>query len=166
MSVRVRDGISPRLDHIARHLADARPMLEAMGAALSGWVVASFGDPGKRIESWPPLSTGERSTLERSGALRQSLGRAPRVTSSSVTVGTDRAYAAIHQFGGVIRPKSAGALAFQIGGETVLARRARIPRRPFFPVSAGGGWMPAAVGHIEDAGAEMGRAVLRGARPR
>ncbi|HRJ48138.1 MAG TPA: phage virion morphogenesis protein [Opitutaceae bacterium] len=66
--------------------------------------------------------------------MHQSLRRPPAVTQNSVTVSSDRAYAAIHQRGGEIRPKPGNkALRFTIGGATVFARRVVIPARPFFP---------------------------------
>jgi len=49
-------------------------------------------------------------------------------------VGTNVKYAAIHEFGGIIRPKSAGGLlVFQAesGGDFVFAKQVKIPRRPY-----------------------------------
>lgn len=42
MSLRIRDTLTPGLARVARRIGDNRPMLEAMGAALQGWVVASL----------------------------------------------------------------------------------------------------------------------------
>ena len=80
----------------------------------------------------------------RSGALRGSIRS--RVTESmtaiTATISSDGVrYAAIHEFGGTIhipeiRPKTARALAFEIGGQTIFAAYARahdvhIPQRSF-----------------------------------
>lgn len=49
-------------------------------------------------------------------------------------VGTNVKYAAIHEFGGTIRPKSAGGfLVFraQSGGDLIFAKEVKIPRRPY-----------------------------------
>lgn len=48
-------------------------------------------------------------------------------------VGTDVKYAAIHEFGGTIRPKKAGGfLVFKnADGETAFAREVKIPKRPY-----------------------------------
>lgn len=54
----------------------------------------------------------------------------------SVEVGNNVVYGAIHQFGGVIRPKSASALVFSLGGRTVHADSVEIPARPYLGVSA------------------------------
>ena len=51
--------------------------------------------------------------------------------SVEVMVGTDVIYAAIHEFGGVITPKKAKALAFEIGGELIFAKSVHIPARPY-----------------------------------
>lgn len=50
---------------------------------------------------------------------------------SKIYVGTDVEYAAIHEFGGEIRPRRARVLRFKIDGEWVQARRVRIPARPY-----------------------------------
>lgn len=44
-------------------------------------------------------------------------------------------YAAIHQFGGVITPKAADALAFTIRGQFVRAKKVTMPARPYLGVS-------------------------------
>ena len=47
-------------------------------------------------------------------------------------VGTGMEYAAIHEFGGIIRPKDEGGrLAFKIGGDMVFAKSVEIPKRPY-----------------------------------
>jgi phage gpG-like protein len=80
----------------------------------------------------------------RSGALRASIR--PQVTESMTAVtatisSTGVRYAAIHEFGGTIhipeiRPKTARALAFEIGGQTIFAAYTRahdvhMPQRSF-----------------------------------
>lgn len=49
----------------------------------------------------------------------------------SVLVGTDLEYAAIHEFGGEIRPRNARALVFEIDGEVVVTQRVTMPARPY-----------------------------------
>jgi phage gpG-like protein len=46
-------------------------------------------------------------------------------------VGTNVIYAAIHQFGGTIRPKSKRALRFRMGGRLFTLSKVSIPARPF-----------------------------------
>jgi phage gpG-like protein len=74
------------------------------------------------------------SLLRKSGALVQSI-RITQVGTNSVTVGSDRPYAAVHQFGSK-KPKGRG------GG---------IPARPFFPVDRQGNFTALAARKIEAA---------------
>lgn len=64
-----------------------------------------------------------------SGGLMGSITR--DVQGYEVAVGTAKVYGAIHQFGGIIRPRQARRLAFRLGGRLVLARQVTIPARPF-----------------------------------
>lgn len=51
--------------------------------------------------------------------------------------GVNRVYAAIHQFGGVIRGRGAGALRFRLAdGGFAVVRAVRMPARPFLGVSS------------------------------
>ncbi len=57
------------------------------------------------------------------------------VTGSRLMIGTNKVYAAIHQFGGVIQPRSGGYLVFRLGGRLVHAKKVTIPARPFLGIS-------------------------------
>ncbi|UCE65933.1 MAG: phage virion morphogenesis protein [Candidatus Zixiibacteriota bacterium] len=46
-------------------------------------------------------------------------------------VGTNKIYAAIHEFGGIIRAKRADFLKFQIDGSWVQVKQVRMPARPY-----------------------------------
>ncbi len=47
-------------------------------------------------------------------------------------VGTDVKYAAVHEFGAIIRPKKEGGrLVFRIGDSLIFAKQVEIPQRPF-----------------------------------
>lgn len=110
------DTITPRLARIARNLGDRKPVLEAMGIAVQSHTVEAFSQLVPRPAPWPPKRDGSPSNLTETTALRQSI-RVVRVTSRKVVVGTDRVYAAVHQFGS---SKTSG-------------RGSGIPPRPFFP---------------------------------
>lgn len=138
MSLIVKDGISPRLVKMARNIADKRPVLEVMALAMRSWTIQAFSTPGMRPSAWPAKADGSASTLEKTGALRQSLGRRPTITQTHAIVGSDRAYAAVHQFGSR-RPDGPDGPG---GG---------IPARPYFPFAPGGTMMPEAKDEIEDA---------------
>lgn len=50
-------------------------------------------------------------------------------------MGSNSEHAAIHHFGGVIKPKSASALVFEMGGMTFRVKKVAIPARPFADLS-------------------------------
>lgn len=75
------------------------------------------------------------TTLRDQGYLYDSLTH--DFNDSSVSWGTNMSYAAIHQTGGTIRPKSAKALAFRLSnGQFVLTKKVEIPARPFLGIDA------------------------------
>lgn len=67
----------------------------------------------------------------RTGLLRRSISQRTDQTSLVATIGTNVEYAAIHEFGGEIRPKNAKALRFKIGDQWIMAKVVRMPARPF-----------------------------------
>ena len=98
---------------------------------------AETGPDGTR---WPDLKPDYAATKRGAGMLVESgrlIGSLTRQTSGSqLLVGTNALYGAIHQFGGVIRPKSGAALRFRIGRRWVFARKVTMPARPFLGISA------------------------------
>ena len=54
----------------------------------------------------------------------------------TVEVGTNKAYARIHQLGGKIVPKHGKFLRFAMGGKSVRAKSVTIPARPYLGVSS------------------------------
>jgi phage gpG-like protein len=142
MSLQIRDTLSPGIERRVRALADTKPILEAMGLELVSITKRAFSDPSLRPSPWPARKntrlvtdpkTGRQRTLNqktdkqtwallrKSGALMHSI-RITQITNNSVTVGSDRPYAAVHQFGSA-KKKGRG------GG---------IPARPFFPYTKSG----------------------------
>ena len=71
----------------------------------------------------------------------QSLNRKTGTLAKSITykllndhiskVGTNVAYAAIHEFGGIIRPVNAKALTFKIKDQWISTKKVTIPARPY-----------------------------------
>lgn len=80
---------------------------------------ASFGKPGH--------------LKARSGHLRRSIRSGLRTQPGGVAgwIFTDVIYGRIHELGGIIRPRTANYLRFQIAGQWVMTRRVRIPARPY-----------------------------------
>ncbi|MCX4025051.1 phage virion morphogenesis protein [Endozoicomonas sp. SM1973] len=89
---------------------------------------------------WPEWSSGYSTTRHSNQGLLQSEGHLLDsinyvVGIDDVTVETNLLYAAIHQYGGIIKPKNGRFLAFQLGSQTVFAKEVTIPARPFMGLS-------------------------------
>lgn len=120
-------------------------VLRAIGVALVEEVNQRF-EAGKDLwgVAWTPLNPAYAMIKRGPGILRESrmLQRSITfgVTGNCVAVGSNRIYAAVHQFGAVIKPKGAGYLAFKLGAPAkkggvrkafVHAKSVRIPARPY-----------------------------------
>ncbi|MFT8422072.1 MAG: phage virion morphogenesis protein [Gluconacetobacter sp.] len=66
--------------------------------------------------------------------LRRGISR--YVDGRTLVWGSNLDYAAVHQFGAVIKPKSRKALFFSLGGREVMARSVTIPARPYLGFTA------------------------------
>jgi len=93
----------------------------------------SFG-AGYRPTPWAPKADGSGpSILQKNTVLSKAFHL--EVTSTHATLRNATIYAAIHQYGGVIRPKTAKRLSWVgPGGKRIFAMKVTIPPRPFFPV--------------------------------
>ena len=58
-----------------------------------------------------------------------------QLAGTTLTVGTNKVYGAIHQFGGAIRPRNGNALVFRLGGKLVHAQKVTIPARPWLGIA-------------------------------
>jgi phage gpG-like protein len=90
----------------------------------------------KARDAW--MKKASRKPLVASGGLSQSIRYQVTDGGASVEVGTNIPYAATHQFGATIRPKSKKALAIpQPDGSVRLVKKVTIPARPFLGFSEG-----------------------------
>lgn len=146
------DQVMKRLDDIAKGCRDLRPVLSAFGDYLVKETVTRFDreqDPDGR--AWQPLSATtlalkkNKTILTESTDLRNSFHR--QVGRAGLKVGTDRPYAAAHQFGLKqamnIRPHrrrvaSRSKSGVQSGVAFVKAhtRQVNLPARPFLGFTA------------------------------
>lgn len=127
-------ALSPRVQAFLTGLADKEPLMDAIGVALVTSTQRRFEegkDPDGR--EWDKTHRGGQILVE-SGLLRDSVTY--QVSGDTVRIGSNRIYAAIHQFGGVIKPKAAKVLAFTVGGAAVFARQVTIPARAFLGINA------------------------------
>ena len=129
--VELRDsGVQAALDRLRQTLPEQGDMSPAMRsvarAMLTGTQLRFRSTRGPDGTPWPAsrrAATEGGQTLSMSGDLRRSITAAH--SSTTAMVGTNKVYAAIHQFGGVIRAKNGPFLAIPI---TPQARKARSPR--------------------------------------
>lgn len=107
---------------------DMTPAMQRIGLVLKSAAQLRFRQ--QQAPDGTPWKKGHKEsgrTLTDKGLLRRSLSTV--ATRSDVTVGTNLAYAAIHQFGGEIRPVNSRFLSVPV---TDAAREAGSPKR--FPV--------------------------------
>jgi phage gpG-like protein len=83
--------------------------------------------------AWKPNIAGT-SILYASGALSRSIDYA--AAPASVQVGSGLVYARIQNAGGTITPKTARALAFQLGNRLVMTQSVTLPARTYLGLSA------------------------------
>lgn len=131
-------GLDKALGRATGKLGNTQALMESVGEALVSGTKKRF-DEKKDPEGtpWKPsrraLEKGGK-TLMHSGRLRRSIDYA--ATSDKVMVGSNLAYARIHQKGGEITPKKAKKLVFKDSdGKTVAVDAVTIPARPYLGVS-------------------------------
>lgn len=67
--------------------------------------------------------------LRKTGRLFESIDK--QVSGHTLIWGSNKTYAAVHQFGAIIRPTTKAALGFNLGGRVFKARSVTIPARPY-----------------------------------
>lgn len=126
---------------LQRVMDNTTPVMAAIGTGLVASTHMRFvtqTDPDGA--AWRALNTDYAATkrntriLTESGRLRDSVNS--RAGAAEVRVGTNVIYAAIHQFGGTIKPKTASHLWFRIGDRLVKADSVTLPARPFLGISS------------------------------
>lgn len=151
--VAIKDqGVQAFLQRALRVASHPEPVLRSMGTTLKSITEGTFNTAGAayRPGPWPPKRDGTTSNLQKSTTLAKSFFL--EVGTRTATVGNPTRYAAIHQFGGTIRPKNGKALRFQSGGRWWTVSKVTIPARPFFPIAPDGGLTSAAAQRVLSAG--------------
>jgi phage gpG-like protein len=112
----------PRIAHNAVKAGAEMVRTEAVTKHLSGPKM-SHGAGSKKNATLQPDS----------GRLRNSVSTRVQRSGGRIrgTVGTNLKYAAIHEFGGTIRPKTKKYLKFKAGGRWYSANQVTIPERPY-----------------------------------
>lgn len=135
----IRVEIDPELIGRLRALeeADIAGAMAAAGEAIRTSVLERF-DTGKDPEgrAWKKSIRAQQDGGKTLSASRD-LATSIHVESSAkgVEVGTNKEYAAIHQFGGTIRAKGDGLLRFKIGDQWISKKSIKMPARPYLGIN-------------------------------
>lgn len=119
-------------------------LLRAIGVGLARNTRERFDDErDPRGEPWQPLSELYAPLKRGPGILRESGMRGGLqgsitfdATNDEVAVGSNKVYAAVHQFGATIRPKNGPHLIFRNVHGLVFAKSVTIDARPYLGISA------------------------------
>ena len=114
--------------------AKLRPLLDDIAGAGESATRGRIreGGPAPDGAPWPERRPGydnPRNLLNFHGGLLDSIDS--EASEQAAVWGSSLVYARIHQLGGTIVPRNARALAFDLGGDLVLARSVTLPARPY-----------------------------------
>lgn len=136
------DRLNALMDRVQTFDNHRHELLEMIGATVESQTrrrieeeqTAPDGSP------WPAWSSGYAATRHGNQSLLQSEGHLIDslhyvVGVDDVRIETNLIYAAIHQFGGTIKPKNGRYLVFPLGEQTIFAKEVDIPARPFMGLS-------------------------------
>lgn len=118
-------------DGVLRRLNRLQPKLDELLFAVTQKLTIDLQTyvKQKKLSGRPPGALNNQTGLLRASINAEVERIAPAVIQG--TVGTNVIYARIHEFGGVIVPKNAVVLHFQIGGIDIFAKQVTIPERSF-----------------------------------
>lgn len=127
-------GLDKAVENAIKKMADKRELLTLCGEVLIDGTLQRFRDEeAPDGTKWAPTRRGGKILTDSAG-LQRSIDSA--VTSDSVYVGTNKVYAAPHQFGAVIKPKSGKTLKFKTAdGNWVSVKQVTIKKRAFLGIS-------------------------------
>lgn len=121
------EQITATLNELARRAKDKSDLMRQIAGTMHSAVDLNFADGGR--PKWLGLSYRQGDPLRLNGGLQDSIES--HSDNNRAVVGTNKAYAAIHQFGGVITPKKGKYLVFKIGDSWIMTDKVEIPARPF-----------------------------------
>jgi len=156
-----RNDIGPAIKKLEKLGHDTTPVMRSIGNAFLSITKGDFNPVGAKLRPapWKAKRDGTPSNLQKSTTLSKAFQLT--VTAKTATLTNATKYAAIHQFGGVIKPSSKPALRFQSGGHWWSAKQVTIPARPFYPV-LNGKLTPEAERRIANAGTRAVNRLLNG----
>ncbi len=142
------DNFTQKFQGLIKGVQSASPLMRIIVGDMMGEVEDNFAQQGRPkwlgFKYTPSAKRGGTSAklLQDSGQLASSIQE--HSSNDTAAVGTNKVYAAIHQFGGktkphIIKPRNKKALAF--GGRVVKSVNhpgSNIPARPFLSITPGG----------------------------
>lgn len=131
-------GFDKAMANAAKKLASKKLLMASIGETLvTGTVKRFVSEQDPEGNAWPESERAAKEggqTLTDTARLRKSIDYA--ATSDKVMIGTNVAYARIHQMGGIIKPKKGKALKFKgMDGKNVFVKEVEMPARPFVGIS-------------------------------
>ncbi|MDO9501398.1 phage virion morphogenesis protein [Falsiroseomonas sp.] len=141
MHVRIMaDGPREAIGRLMRLGTDPRTLLPPIGTGMVRVVQDRFRnaeDP--QGKAWVPLRPDYAAAKRRGAGILRGAAMAGGLMGSitrdvqgyDLAVGTSKIYGAPHQFGAIIRPRSASSLVYRIGNRVVFAKQVTIPARPY-----------------------------------
>ncbi len=124
-------SLDAAIDAAQAQLGDMTPAWRSVGRYLVSMIQLGFrAQRSPYGEPWLPTHRGGQ-ILRLTSRLRGSISE--DASADHVAVGTNVRYARVHQFGAVIRARSAEFLRFRIGDRWARKKEVTIPARPFMP---------------------------------
>lgn len=145
------EALDGALARMAAQGQSPRPIWEAIGQYGESSTRLRFkNQAGPDRRRWVPSIraqvSGPGRTLIHKARLLRSISH--RADNNGAEWGTNVIHAGVHQFGAVIKAKSAGALRFRLpGGGFATVKQVTIPARPYLGVNAEDGREMLALGH-------------------
>lgn len=125
------EQIAQALEKLASAVKHRIPLMRSIAGMMESAVLQNFEAGGR--PQWLGLKYREGKPLVDTGNLMSSIESS--YDNDNAIVGTNVVYAAIHQFGGVIKPKEGKYLTFKIGDKWVKIKEVNIPARPFLKLT-------------------------------
>ena len=146
------------LGQLLKNARHPRPMMRAIAAELLSITEDNFARQRWGSRKWDPTKRGGK-ILQKSGQLAASIHTASG--NNFARIGTNKPYAAIHQFGGTVKAKNKPYLVFKVGDGFRRVKQVKIPARPYLSISKGGTLQASAESRLLDVALD---ALVRGVR--
>lgn len=129
LKINIKDmTLRQRLLGMENRMRNLRPVFLDFGERMKRSIEANF-QAGGRPAPWPPSKKASGRTLIESSRLKNSIAYV--ASDQGMVIGTNVPYAAIHQFGGTIRPINVKYLAIPLDKQAAKIRPRDLERQTF-----------------------------------